>query len=108
MTIHVHNFWVTGLDLDKDLDWLKAQIISCFDIKRITDGRYLGLKINRIKDKISLFQELFIDKLLYKFEMEDCHPALIPLDPRFKPNIDSDNDLNIDPRYNHEFIKHSY
>ena len=108
MTIHVDDFRVTGLDLNKDLDWLKAQITIRFDIKQITDGRYLGLKIDRTEDGISLFQELFIDKLLYKFEMEDCHPALIPLDPRFKPNIDSDNDLNIDPRYNHEFIKHSY
>src|SRR5205809_4182 len=41
--------------------------------------------------------------------MKNYHPALIPLDPRFDPNIDPENDdLNTDPGYNNEFIKHSY
>ena len=72
------------------------------------DGRYLGLKIDQIKNKISLFQELFIDELLREFGIKNYHLILISLDPGFKSNTDPDDDFNINPRYNHEFTKHSY
>ena len=37
MTIHVDDFQMTG-SYFKNLDWLKAQITSYFDIKQITDS----------------------------------------------------------------------
>ena len=59
------------------------------------------------EDEISLFQELFIDKLLHEFGMEDCDSTLIPLDSGFDPNTDpEDNDTN--PGYDNKFIKYNY
>ena len=108
ITIHVDNFRVTGPDLGlKNLDWLEVQITSHFDIKWITDGRYLDLKIDWTEDGISLFQKLFIDELLCEFKMENCHSILISLDPGFNPNTDPEND-DTDPGYDNEFIKHNY
>lgn len=75
-----------------------------FDIKRVTDDRYLDLKIDRTEKEISLSQELFIDDLLREFGMENYHPTKTSLDPGFDPKIDPDADSG----YDNEFIKQIY
>ena len=44
----------------------------------------IGMHIGRDQEKITLNQSLYIQTLLRRFEMEDCHPCRTPADPKVK------------------------
>jgi hypothetical protein len=41
----------------------------------------LGIQITFNRDSIELSQEAFVDKILERFQMNDSHPTLLPIDP---------------------------
>jgi hypothetical protein len=41
----------------------------------------LGIQITFNHDSIELSQEAFVDKILERFQMNDSHPMLLPIDP---------------------------
>jgi hypothetical protein len=44
----------------------------------------LGIQISYNCDSIELSQEAFIDKILERFQMNDSHPTLLPIDPSIR------------------------
>ena len=61
---------------------VKDALKSGFDCKDLGDVRYiLGLEINYTDKGIELSQCGYIEKILLKYGMIDCHPVSIPLDP---------------------------
>jgi hypothetical protein len=41
----------------------------------------LGIQITFNRDSIELSQEAFVDKILDRFQMNDSHPTILPIDP---------------------------
>lgn len=48
--------------------------------------RFLGIEITQETEGISLSQKEYIQRVLRRFRMESCHPALSPLDPNVRLN----------------------
>ena len=60
---------------------VKDALTSEFDCKDLGDVRYiLGLEVNYTDQGIELSQCRYIEKVLLKYGMIDCHPVSIPLD----------------------------
>jgi hypothetical protein len=49
-----------------------------------TSAKFTGLKIDLTDDGITLSQQTYIDKMLERFGMQDCHSVSTPLDPNHK------------------------
>lgn len=47
-------------------------------------AQILGIKVNRSKNELSLSQELYINKVLERFDMTDCKPTKTPLETNLK------------------------
>ena len=61
---------------------VKDALKSEFDCKDLGDVRnILGLEVNYTEKGIELSQCDYIEKVLLKYGMMDCHPVSIPLDP---------------------------
>ena len=61
---------------------VKDALTSEFDCKDLSNVRYiLGLEINYTDKGIELSHCGYIEKILLKYVMIDCHPVSIPLDP---------------------------
>ena len=61
---------------------VKDALKSKFNCKDLGDVRYiLGLEVNYTDKGIELSQCSYIEKVLLKYGMIDCHPVSIPLDP---------------------------
>ena len=61
---------------------VKGALKSEFDCKDLDDVRYiLGLEVNNTDRGIELSQCGYIEEVLLKYGMIDCHPVSIPLDP---------------------------
>jgi hypothetical protein len=53
-----------------------------FDVKDLGKIHWLlGIKIDLTDDGITLSQQTYIDKILERFSMQDCHSVSTPLDP---------------------------
>ena len=76
---------------------VKDALKSEFDCKDLSDVRYiLGLEVNYTDQGFELSQCRYIEKVLLKYGMIDCHPVSIPLDPntplrKAEPGIEVDN-----------------
>ncbi|MBW0538526.1 hypothetical protein O181_078241 [Austropuccinia psidii MF-1] len=78
--IHVDDLVIGGANLDS----FRAEINSTFDMKDLGELKFvLGMKVTRNRNVhlIFLTQELYIDKLLHTFKMNDCKPASTPQVP---------------------------
>ena len=70
-----------------DIDKLKGLLSSAFKMKDLgTAWKILGMKIKRdLKNvKLWLTQTKYANKVLARFNMEDCKPISTPLAPHFK------------------------
>lgn len=61
---------------------------------------FLGIRIIKTKDKITLDQSIYLQNILNKFSMSDCNPSKSPL-----PNKINYFALNSDVHYNARFCK---
>ena len=57
---------------------------------------FLGIEFSVEADCIKMNQEQYVDKILNRFNMNDCHPKLVPCDP----NVNKDYDSNSKPLEN--------
>src|SRR5271163_2661281 len=80
---------------------LKAELNKSFEMTDCSEiHHFLGLKVNRNQNQITLDQEHFVDQILSRFGMLDCKPVSTPLDASVhleqadkEANVDSDSDL---------------
>ncbi|GKC06511.1 zinc finger, CCHC-type containing protein [Tanacetum coccineum] len=71
------------------VDKTKKFLSSSFSIKDIGEADViLGIKIKRENKGIAITQSHYIEKILKKFNREDCSPVSTPMDPieKLKPN----------------------
>jgi len=58
-----------------------------FEIKIDSSNYFVGIKINRDRQnkRMSLNQQGYIERVLAKFNMQDCNPQVIPANPSLEP-----------------------
>ena len=81
LSIHVDAITLIG-PLSAFRQMVNDPLKSEFECKDLGHARYiLGLEINYTDRVIEISQCGYIEKLLVKYGMIDCHPVIIPLDP---------------------------
>ncbi|UYV67617.1 hypothetical protein LAZ67_5001384 [Cordylochernes scorpioides] len=75
-----------GIILSKDKEAIAIimdELEHAFDITSGSVNFFVGLQIKQSEDRTSIFihQSSYIDKILSKFNMADCIPASVPMDP---------------------------
>ncbi|UYV71045.1 hypothetical protein LAZ67_8001516, partial [Cordylochernes scorpioides] len=75
-----------GIILSKDKEAIAIimdELEHAFDITSGSVNFFVGLQIEQSEDRASIFihQSSYIDKILSKFNMADCIPASVPMDP---------------------------
>ncbi|CAH2207849.1 jg3075, partial [Pararge aegeria aegeria] len=74
----------------------KRYLMSKFEMTDLQDIKlFLGIKISRYNDKITLDQSAYIKTILNKFKMHECKPVHTPLENKLKYEA-----LNSDEKYN--------
>lgn len=62
------------------MDELKNYLMNCFRMTDLKEIRFfLGIKIERTENKITLDQTGYINTVLKRFNMSDCNPIQIPI-----------------------------
>ena len=79
---------------------MKQQLLQKYRMSDLGAARrFLGIEISQETEGISLSQKEYIQRVLRRFRMESCHPALSPLDPNVWLNNPLCEDKQItDPR----------
>ena len=76
---------------------VKDALKSEFDCKDLGDVRFItGLEISYTDKGIELSQCGYIEKILLKYGMIDCHPVSIPLDPNSTLRKTAEPDIGIE------------
>lgn len=93
VALFVDDFFIF-YNCNKEVEYLKNQLSKRFKLKDLGQLRQcLGMDIKIQKDCISIDQERFVDKLLYKFGLENCKSVETPMEINLKlekrKNIDS-------------------
>ncbi|UYV67744.1 hypothetical protein LAZ67_5001856 [Cordylochernes scorpioides] len=75
-----------GIILSKDKEAIAIimdELEHAFEITSGSVNFFVGLQIEQTEDRASIFihQSSYIDKILSKFNMADCIPASVPMDP---------------------------
>nr|KAJ0195993.1 hypothetical protein LSAT_V11C700359310 [Lactuca sativa] len=75
---------IFGTDLE-EVDKTKKFLSSSFDMKDMGDAEViLGIRIRKGNNGISISQSHYIEKILKKFNFENCSPVSTPIDPSLK------------------------
>ncbi|GKA17377.1 zinc finger, CCHC-type containing protein [Tanacetum coccineum] len=88
--LYVDDMLVFGTDQNQ-VDKTKKFLSSRFSMKDIGEADIiLGIKIKRENKGIVITQSHYIEKILKKFNREDCSPVSTPMDPieKLKPNTE--------------------
>jgi hypothetical protein len=64
---------------------------------------FMGIQINFNRKSIELSQESFVDKIFERFQMNDSHPTLLPIDPNTRLTIE-DSVLEADEHHLYQLI----
>ncbi|GKF99847.1 uncharacterized mitochondrial protein-like protein, partial [Tanacetum coccineum] len=60
-------------------------MLSQFEISDLSElTYYLGIEVSQEKDYVEIKQERYAMKILKEAGMEDCNPALCPVEPGLK------------------------
>lgn len=79
ISLYVDDLIITG-DTTYLIDEIKQQMSQMFEMKHLGELRYcLGLEIWRDSGQTFLSQAKYVKGLLEKFKMDQCKPALVPL-----------------------------
>nr|KAJ0195046.1 hypothetical protein LSAT_V11C700360720 [Lactuca sativa] len=82
--LYVNDMLIFGTDLE-EVDKTKKFLSSSFDMKDMgEDEVILGIRIRKGNNGISISQSHYIEKILKKFNFENCSPVSIPIDPSLK------------------------
>nr|KAJ0219335.1 hypothetical protein LSAT_V11C300134630 [Lactuca sativa] len=82
--LYVDDMLIFGTDLE-EVDKTKKFLSSSFDMKDIGEAEViLGIRIIKGNNGISISQSHYIQKILKKFNFENCSPVSIPIDPSLK------------------------
>lgn len=76
-----------GLLFAKDVSTLKGLINdlqSIFEVKTCSLRNFVGVEIQKYDKYIFIHQSIYVEKLLNKFNMYNCKPNSIPVDPHMK------------------------
>lgn len=77
--IYVDDILIVSSDRRKEAH-IKEKLSRVFKVKDMEPAKYcLGLEIRRDNDKISLSQKGYINEILRRFGMQDCHPISTPI-----------------------------
>nr|KAJ0207190.1 hypothetical protein LSAT_V11C500269530 [Lactuca sativa] len=75
---------IFGTDLE-EVDKTKKFLSSSFDMKDMGEAEViLGIRISKGNNGISISQSHYIEKILKKFNFENCSPVSTPIDPSLK------------------------
>lgn len=81
LAIFVDDGIIVGRD-DASIDSIIKYLQANFEVKVIDVGCFLGLEINQQSDgSIFVHQTAYANRVLRKFEMENCNPVSVPADP---------------------------
>ncbi|GJZ23532.1 zinc finger, CCHC-type containing protein [Tanacetum coccineum] len=86
--LYVDDMLIFGTDQNQ-VDKTKKFLSSMFSMKDMREADViLGIKIKRENKGIVITQSYYIEKILKKFNREDCSPVSTPMDPveKLKPN----------------------
>ncbi|KAJ8709817.1 hypothetical protein PYW08_000038 [Mythimna loreyi] len=84
IALFVDDFFVFS-NCTKELDYLKSQLSTSFKLKDLGELRQcLGMNVKIENGKIFVDQKLFIEKLLSKFNMNNCKSAETPMEVNLK------------------------
>ncbi|GJT79936.1 putative reverse transcriptase domain-containing protein [Tanacetum coccineum] len=86
--LYVDDMWIFGTDQNQ-VDKTKKFLSSTFSMKDMGEADViLGIKIKCENKGIVITQSHYIEKILKKFNREDCSPVSTPMDPveKLKPN----------------------
>lgn len=75
--VYVDDLFVLGTSLNI-IDSVMAKISSEINLKESNTSTFLGIKINTSFDKITISQEEYIDKILMKYNLQNCNPTKTP------------------------------
>nr|KAJ0226697.1 hypothetical protein LSAT_V11C100011720 [Lactuca sativa] len=82
--LYVDDMLIFGTDLE-EVDKTKKFLSSSFDMKDMGDSKViLGIRIRKGNNGISISQSHYIEKILKKFNFENCSSVSTPIDPSLK------------------------
>nr|KAJ0227703.1 hypothetical protein LSAT_V11C100011740 [Lactuca sativa] len=82
--LYVDDMLIFGTDLE-EVDKTKKFLSSSFDMKDMGDSEViLGIRIRKGNNGISISQSHYIEKILKKFNFENCSSVSTPIDPSLK------------------------
>lgn len=82
--LYVDDMLIFGTSQD-EVDKTKKFLSSSFDMKDMGEADViLGIRIKRGNNGISITQSHYIEKILKKFNFENCSPVSTPIDPSLK------------------------
>ena len=101
-----HTFLLVCVD---DIIVASGSMIVISDVKKALEatfhmedrGRlhwFLGLRIRREKDKVTVDQERYIEIMLERFQMDQCKPSRTPADLNMKFQTAKNGDKEVDQR----------
>lgn len=102
MLIWVDDLLIAASD-ERALKTVKEMLTEKFQMKDL--GRlktFLGITFDQSNVGVSMSQQTYVDKLLEKFDMQDCKPRLTPCEPKLS-YTDGQEKLN-DPRKYREAV----
>jgi hypothetical protein len=81
LSVHVNDIMLFGNnpEIISNIENVLYADFECTDLS--TAAYILGIEIKYLPEGISLNQHSYINKILERFGMSDCHPVGTPLDP---------------------------
>lgn len=97
LAIYVDDGIIAGKD-DRSIDCIIEYLQENFEVKVVNVGCFLGLEINQLSDgSIFVHQTAYANRVLHKFEMENCNPVSVPSDPNQTLSKDDGSDKSLYP-----------
>lgn len=91
LLIHVDDLIIVSSSKQK-ICIIKEKLMNNFEMRDLTDDtriKFLGLNIIKTKNELVIHQKDLIDKILLTFNMVDCKPMSVPIQPKLQLNLES-------------------
>lgn len=95
LLIHVDDLIIFSRNIDK-LNFIKTNLFKCFKMKEFKNDNitFLGLKVTKINNTLYITQKDLISKVLKRFNMDNCKPSSVPMQPKLHLS-DANTESNI-------------
>ena len=97
LLIHVDDLIILSQNVNK-LNFVKTNLSRSFKMNEFKNDNiiFLGLEITKINNTLYISQKTLIRKILTKFNMENCKPSSVPMQPKLQlSNANTDCDSNL-------------